>query len=107
MDTQKKITVTGVLSEGIGLGIKNAVSMLGATVLWLLTIWIPYLNVGTTIAMATIPIELSKGKVISPLFILHIDRLDVSRHYSRLIFHDSTGYHHIHRMVTCHLYLTG
>jgi len=31
MDTQKKITVTGVLSEGIGLGIKNAVSMLGAT----------------------------------------------------------------------------
>ena len=35
----------------------------------LLTIWIPYLNVGTTIAMATIPIELSKGKVISPLFI--------------------------------------
>lgn len=38
MDTQKKITVTGVLSEGIGLGIKNAVSMLGATVLWLLTI---------------------------------------------------------------------
>lgn len=66
MDTQKKITVTGVLSEGIGLGIKNAVSMLGATVLWLLTIWIPYLNVGTTIAMATIPIELSKGKVISP-----------------------------------------
>ena len=69
MDTQKKITVTGGLSEGIGLGIKNAVSMLGATVLWLLTIWIPYLNVGTTIAMATIPIELSKGKVISPLFI--------------------------------------
>lgn len=30
MDTQKKITVTGVLSEGIGLGIKNAVSMLGS-----------------------------------------------------------------------------
>ena len=69
MDTQKKITVRGVLSEGIGLGIKNAASMLGATVLWLLTIWIPYLNVGTSIAMTTIPIELSKGKVISPLFI--------------------------------------
>lgn len=69
MDTQKKITVMGVLSEGIGLGIKNAASMLGASILWLLTIWIPYLNVGTTIAMTTIPIELSKGKVISPLFI--------------------------------------
>lgn len=69
MDTQRKITVMGVISEGIGIGIKNAVSMLGATILWLLTIWIPYLNVGTTIAMTTIPIELSKGKVISPLFI--------------------------------------
>lgn len=69
MDGQRKITVGGVLSEGINIGIKNAVSMLGATVLWLLTIWIPYLNVGTTIAITTIPIELSKGKVISPLFI--------------------------------------
>lgn len=59
----------GVLSEGISLGMKNAVSLLVATVLWLVTIWIPYLNVGTTIAMTTIPIELSKGKVISPLFI--------------------------------------
>lgn len=69
MEEQRKITVGGVLSEGIGIGIKNAVSMLGATILWLLTIWIPYLNVGTTIAMMTIPIELSKGKIISPLFI--------------------------------------
>lgn len=71
MEGQRKITVGGVLSEGISIGIKNAVSMLGATILWLLTIWIPYLNVGTTIAITTIPIELSKGKVISPLFIFN------------------------------------
>lgn len=69
MEQQRKITIEGVISEGIKIGIKNAASMLGATVLWLLTIWIPYLNVGTTIAMLTIPIELSRGKVISPLFI--------------------------------------
>lgn len=69
MEQLRKITIEGVISEGIKIGIKNAASMLGATVLWLLTIWIPYLNVGTTIAMMTIPIELSKGKVISPLFI--------------------------------------
>ena len=49
--------------EGIGLGIKNAVSMLGATVLWLLTIWIPYLNVGTTISMNTFPLLNSMGMV--------------------------------------------
>lgn len=69
METQRKITVSSVLSEGIGLGLKNAPSLLGAVILWLLTIWIPYINVGTTIAIQTIPIELSKGKIISPLFI--------------------------------------
>lgn len=66
---EKKITVTGVLSEGVGIGLKNVVSLIVATLLWLVTIWIPYLNVGTTIAMTVIPVELSKGKVISPTFI--------------------------------------
>lgn len=66
---QAKITAIGVISEGVGIGIKNAASLLLASILWIVTIWIPFLNVGTTIAMKTIPIELSKGKVISPLFI--------------------------------------
>jgi len=69
MNVVKKITVGGVLSEGIGIGLKNSISLLLATLLWLVTFWIPYLNVGTSIAMATIPIELSKGKIISPTFI--------------------------------------
>ena len=69
METTKKITVFSVIPEGISIGLKNSVSLLGAIVLYLLTIWIPYLNVGTTIAMATIPIELAKGKVFSPTFI--------------------------------------
>lgn len=69
METEKKITVVGVLSEGITIGIKNAASLLVASLLWILTIWIPYLNVGTTIAMSTIPIELSKGRIVSPTFI--------------------------------------
>lgn len=69
MDTQKKITVPGVIQEGVGIGLKNLLSLLVAALLWLITIWIPYLNVGTTIAIFTIPIELSKGKIISPTFI--------------------------------------
>lgn len=69
MEAQGKITVSNVLSEGFGIGMKNSVSLLVATVLWFITIWIPYLNVGTTIAMSSIPIELSKGKVVSPTFI--------------------------------------
>lgn len=69
METEKKITVVGVLSEGTTIGIKNAASLLVASLLWIITSWIPYLNVGTTIAMSTIPIELSKGKIVSPTFI--------------------------------------
>ena len=69
MEVYSKITVSGVLQEGIGVGLKNAVSLVGAVFLWLITIWIPYLNVGTTIAIYNIPIELSKGKIISPTFI--------------------------------------
>ena len=66
---EKKITVFGVIGEGFAIGMKNSLSLLGAVILYVLTIWIPYINVGTTIAMCSIPIELSKGKVISPLFI--------------------------------------
>ena len=66
---EKKITVFGVIGEGFSIGMKNSLSLLGAVILYALTIWIPYLNVGTTIAMCSIPVELSKGKVISPLFI--------------------------------------
>lgn len=66
---EKKITILGVWQEGWEITLKNLLSILGAVVLYILTIWIPYLNVGTTIAITTIPIELSKGQVISPLFI--------------------------------------
>ncbi|MDH6354897.1 hypothetical protein M2132_001232 [Dysgonomonas sp. PH5-45] len=66
---ERKITVAGVLQEGFALGLKNIASLIGAVILWLITIWIPYLNVGTTIAICSIPVELSKGHVISPLFI--------------------------------------
>ena len=65
----KKITLAKVLTEGFSIGIKNFVSLFVATLLWIVTIWIPFINVGTTIAIKSVPIELSKGKVISPLFI--------------------------------------
>lgn len=64
---EKKLDFTQILTNGVSIGLKNLPSLLGCVVLWVLTIWIPYLNVGTTIAIATIPAALSKGKVISPL----------------------------------------
>ncbi|PXZ44969.1 MULTISPECIES: hypothetical protein [Sanguibacteroides] len=69
MEIIRRITVFGVLREGVGIGLKNTLSLIAAVFLWILTIWIPYLNVGTTIAIMTIPVALSKGEMISPLFI--------------------------------------
>lgn len=69
MTTQSKLSIADVLTEGFSLGMKNALSVIGAIILWILTIWIPYLNVGTTIAIMSMPIALSRGKVISPTFI--------------------------------------
>lgn len=65
----RKLSFQTIFADGFTIGIANLASLLGAVVLYLLTIWIPYINVGTTIALSTIPVELSKGHVISPLFI--------------------------------------
>ncbi len=66
---EKKITFMGVLTEGFGISLKNVVPLILSCLLWIVTIWIPYINVGTTIAISTIPLELSRGRVINPLFI--------------------------------------
>lgn len=66
---EKKLEFGKILSNSLEIGSKNLPSILGCVVLWLLTFWIPYVNVGTTIALITLPAALSKGKVISPLTI--------------------------------------
>lgn len=51
-----------ILTEGIPLGIKNFLTIFGATILWLFTFWIPYLNVGTTIAISTMPMAIADNE---------------------------------------------
>ncbi len=63
----KKLTIEGIIKDGIAIGLRNFFSILGVLILWVLTIWIPYVNVGTTIALSTLPMGLSKGNVMSPL----------------------------------------
>lgn len=65
----KKLPVIETLGEGISIGLKNLPSLFVAALLYILTIWIPYINVGTTIAMYSIPGRLAKGEIISPIFI--------------------------------------
>lgn len=64
---KKRLDFAQTLQEAFVLGVKNAPSILAAVVLWLVTLWIPYINVGTTIAIALLPVELSKDGIYNPL----------------------------------------
>ena len=66
---KKKLPVWATIKEGCTIGFINFFSLLAASILYLLTIWIPYLNVGTTIAFSALPAVLAQGKVVNPLFI--------------------------------------
>ena len=65
----KKLDFSATLKDAITIGVKNAPSVIAAVALWLITIWIPYLNVGTTIAITLLPTQLAKGKIVNPLAI--------------------------------------
>lgn len=64
---ESKFTVQDAFINAIKLGMMNFLSLIGCIILWIITIWIPYLNVGTTIALATLPAKMSQGGIISPL----------------------------------------
>lgn len=66
---ERKLEVIPAIQDAVAIGVKNSASLVLTVVFYVLTIWIPYLNVGTTIAMATIPGKLAQGSVINPTFI--------------------------------------
>lgn len=63
----KKLEVIPTLTEACQLGIKNVVPLILTVLLYFITVWIPYLNVGTTVGLYRIVIDLSKGKTVDPL----------------------------------------
>lgn len=65
----KKLDFAETLRDSISIGVKNAPSIVVAVALFLVTIWIPYINIGTYIAITLLPTQLAKGEVINPLSI--------------------------------------
>ena len=65
----KKIDIMATIKDGIAIALVNFLSLILTTILYVLTIWIPYLNVGTTIAMCSLTAEMAKGGAINPFFI--------------------------------------
>ena len=58
----QKLQVIPTIKEGILYGLKNIPSLLGMVVLYVLTVWIPYLNVGTTIGLYKAVIKMGRGE---------------------------------------------
>lgn len=65
----KRLDFSETFKDSIAIGVKNAPSVIAAVALFLITIWIPYINVGTYIAITLLPTQLAKGEVINPLSI--------------------------------------
>jgi len=65
MSEENKLEVIGTIKDGIAIGSKNIGPIIVNLILWILTCWIPYLNVGTTIGMFIgIIAKASKGEMI-------------------------------------------
>lgn len=65
----KKLDFGETYKDAIAIGVKNAPSIVVAVALFILTIWIPYINIGTYIAITLLPTQLAKGEIINPLSI--------------------------------------
>lgn len=70
------LNIIATLKEGINCGIKNILSLLIAVVLYVLTVWIPYLNVGTTVGFVKFIIAMGKGETADPFILFRKDNFD-------------------------------
>ncbi|MGQ9819660.1 MAG: YciC family protein [Candidatus Kapaibacteriales bacterium] len=61
------LSVGSIISNGILFGFHNFFPLIGALILWVITIWIPYLNVGTTIGLYALVVKMSRVEKFSPV----------------------------------------
>lgn len=59
------LTVGNIVQFGVQNGLRYFWPLLGATILWVLTLWIPYINVGTTIGLLGLVTSMARGEPIS------------------------------------------
>ena len=64
-----KINVLDTIKDAFQLAIKNVLSLILLVILYMLTVWIPYLNVGTTVGLYKAVIAMSRGEVVDPMSI--------------------------------------
>ncbi len=60
-----QLTIGDIISNSFGLAIKNAGSILLIMLVYVLTIWIPYINLGTSIAMYAFVIAMARNEAFT------------------------------------------
>ena len=62
----EKLDIIKTIKDGIQYGLKNFVPLILMIILYLVTVWIPYLNVGTTIGLYKAIIAIGRGEKLDP-----------------------------------------
>ena len=57
------LNIIATIKDGLAIALVNYLSLVAAAALYVVTIWIPYLNVGTTIAMCSLLMSLMYGAI--------------------------------------------
>ncbi len=60
----QELKIDAIIKGGFSKGLQNVVPISINLILWIITIWIPYLNIGTTIGMLALPAKMSKGDTL-------------------------------------------
>ncbi len=56
------LSVGSIIANGFSLGFKHLFVLILSVILWAITFWIPYINVGTTIGLYGIVIKMARGE---------------------------------------------
>ncbi|MBP5210766.1 MAG: hypothetical protein J6Z27_02870 [Bacteroidales bacterium] len=64
-----KLDIMQTIKDGVKYGLNNFLPLLFTVILYVVTIWIPYLNVGTTIGFYKIIIGIGRNQPIDPVSI--------------------------------------
>ncbi len=69
----EKLDIMQTIRDGVQYGLKNFFPLLLMVILYVVTLWIPYLNVGTTIGLYKAIIGIGRGETIDPVSIFSKD----------------------------------
>ena len=62
----EKLDIMQTIKDGVRYGLKNFFPLILMVILYFVTVWIPYLNVGTTIGLYKAVIGIGRGETIDP-----------------------------------------